>query len=311
MMSPEDRAERQRIFYELSKPLPHYAVEHAPGSKTRKKYDATFYKYIYIADRFNKVLGFGGWRYRGDDLQIDEGETSTGRHKWIATLRVIIEYWNNGEWVMLSESYQTNDSMEDPGNAIKGAMTGGFKKAAANIGVGWQTYADLLDPDNPLTEDKQSKVMETPKEPEPTPWEKAGQSIMDQCKAAGIDGKTFSGHIAKNYATTYKSLSIEQCKEVYSHYKKLAEEKLKEAQKDTVKKYQMTEIPEEAKTTKQETPWQEKASRIFNDPKAEKKFIESISKEPMEKWNEETQTVFLAKCDLLMKNPREIAQYYK
>lgn len=138
----------KNVYDSLSAPLPKDAIQRTKGADTRKGYDTTGYAYQYVVNRFNEVVGIGGWGYAWEVINVTEGKYSTGKPFYDITTNVTITVGNA--------------SMSMPGghiaaiyaDALKGAITNGFKKCAAMFGIGKEAYEGTIDDDNkPLPED--------------------------------------------------------------------------------------------------------------------------------------------------------------
>lgn len=107
--------------------------------------------YQWIADRLNAVLGPAHWRMMDSDLQVTE--TPGGVR---ALAKVTVEFGNphylpeqalsGWEVIAVRTSWGAHAAI-DFGDAVKGAVTNGFKKAVALLGPGHQAFAGLLDDD--------------------------------------------------------------------------------------------------------------------------------------------------------------------
>jgi hypothetical protein len=243
------REERIEIFEKLSKPLPKEAEEIAKKEDTKKHGDLRYYKYIYVCDRFNKVLGFGGWRYRAKNISLKMGKTAIkeyngkkygGKDKWIITLKVVIEVREDGLWVEYAQAHQTNDSIDSEGDAIKGAVTGGFKKAAANMGVGWQVYANMLDPDSPLYvgKERQEGPQKEPREEQVTdidPRRDFFDTLCEYAARATDKTKVFVTQWGKAVSLDWHNFDLKKIDELEQSFLDYMEDLLKKQQSDQPK----------------------------------------------------------------------------
>lgn len=113
--------------------------------------------YQWIADRLNTVLGPAHWRLHDSDIQVFNQADS-----YRAVAKVALEIGNphyvpdravNGWEVIAVRTAWGSHQAPDYGDALKGAVTNGFKKAAALFGPGHQAFAGLMDDDSPTTGD--------------------------------------------------------------------------------------------------------------------------------------------------------------
>lgn len=150
--------EKRNIYKELSAPLPKEAKQIALNKETHKGYDTIGQGYQYCVDRFNEVLGVTGWSYNYRILSEDIEKYSNGKPKYIYTIEVLITIKANPELGLVEETRKCiggHDSITKA-DALKGAITNGFKKTASFFGVGREAYAGELDDDfkpNPYRDD--------------------------------------------------------------------------------------------------------------------------------------------------------------
>jgi hypothetical protein len=146
-MNHEDR---RKLYAALAAPFPPEAIERTEGRLTGRGYDTTGIKYQYVCNRLNEVLGVGGFKTERT-ITTKEITTAKGRPAFeaVCELRLQLGVWDNGTFVAFAESIgdggHTSTSLSD---AIKGAYTNGFKKAAGFLGVGRQAYEGSLDDDH-------------------------------------------------------------------------------------------------------------------------------------------------------------------
>ena len=142
--------ELRDIFRRLAEPFPEEAVERTKASVTRKGYDTTGYKYTYIVQRLNEVLGVGGFRVQ-PDFTIKERKSRNGAPLYDVTCDLIMQLgrWDAGKFLPFAEAPGTGGhTSTTEADAKKGSFTNGFKKVAAFFGCGWQAYAGCIDDDN-------------------------------------------------------------------------------------------------------------------------------------------------------------------
>ncbi len=149
------KEERITLFAALSAPLPEEAVERTDGRVTGRGYSTSGYKYQFVVDRFNVVLGVGGWRAHRQ-VSVRAVTTVKGRTAYEAVCEIRLELgeFDDGRFVPFAEVLGDggHQSMTE-GDARKGAYTNAFKKAAAFLGVGREAYAGTIDDDNTPAED--------------------------------------------------------------------------------------------------------------------------------------------------------------
>lgn len=136
----------KKLYLELSKPLAKEAVQRSVGAKTGKGYDTTGYGYQFIVNRFNEVLGLGGWNWSFEEIERAEGSYKSGT-KFIsitgkATITVSLP---DGE---ISHSEYGGHQSSNLTDALKGASTNALKKTASFFGVGKDAFEGSIDEDN-------------------------------------------------------------------------------------------------------------------------------------------------------------------
>jgi hypothetical protein len=130
------------ILKELAKPLSEDAIQRTKKEETKKGYDTTGYSYQYIIDRFNEVCG-EKWSFEWKLLKEIQGTYKSGAPYFDLTVEVIIVV---GDWK--GRSCIGGHTAMNYGDALKGAITNGFKKAASFWGPGREAYAGTIDDDN-------------------------------------------------------------------------------------------------------------------------------------------------------------------
>lgn len=132
----------KEVYKKLIAPLPQEAIEHAPKSVTRKGYDTTGYQYQYLVERLNEVLGLGGWSFSFKVIKEEQGVWASGKKYWEITTEVTVELKDIQKYTCVgghkSEAYA---------DALKGAITNGFKKTIAFSGLGGEAYKGTIDED--------------------------------------------------------------------------------------------------------------------------------------------------------------------
>jgi len=127
----------------LGDPLPSEAIQRTKDKLTHKGYDTDGYGVQFCINRLNEVLGTE-WGVLWEIMNQDKGSTSTGKQCWEITVKI-------GIWVLSREDVRWHAGghiSKTHFDALKGAVTNGFKKAAALWGVGRQAYEGTLDDDN-------------------------------------------------------------------------------------------------------------------------------------------------------------------
>lgn len=122
--------------------LPKEAVEKADKSVTRKGYDTTGYQYQFLVNVMNEVLGIDGWGFTYTIVKEHQGAWGSiprPFHEVTVDVKVFI-----GEAMRQCVGGHKADSYAD---ALKGAITNGFKKTVALFGVGKKAYEGTLDED--------------------------------------------------------------------------------------------------------------------------------------------------------------------
>jgi hypothetical protein len=138
-------------YKKLSEKLPQEAVERTKGADTGKGYDTTGYRYQYIANRLNEVLGVEHWIAVPKILKDDIFTTAKGV-QWSEVgmeITIAIGEWENGVFITGAEKtcYGGHQS-KIWGDAAKGAFTNALKKTAGLFGVGKEAYEVTIDDDS-------------------------------------------------------------------------------------------------------------------------------------------------------------------
>ncbi|MFQ5532131.1 MAG: Rad52/Rad22 family DNA repair protein, partial [Candidatus Nanoarchaeia archaeon] len=137
--------EKNNLYQLLSAPLPAEAIEHAPKEITRKGYDTTGYQYQYVVERLNEVCGIKGWSFEYKILKEEEGTRGKYDKKYYeVTVEVKLIITVSQEMSHVGIGGHRAEMYAD---ALKGAITGGFKKAAAFYGIGQDAYKGTIDED--------------------------------------------------------------------------------------------------------------------------------------------------------------------
>lgn len=144
--------------------LPKEAVEKAKKEITRKGYDTTGYQYQFLVNVLNEVVGIGDWGFDYKILKELEGKWGNGKCFWEITVEVTV-------WIMIGENKKVSfaciggHKSEMHADALKGAITNGFKKTVTFFGVGKKAYEGTIDDDYrpiPQGEKKSEKIVVEP-----------------------------------------------------------------------------------------------------------------------------------------------------
>ncbi|HPK86385.1 MAG TPA: Rad52/Rad22 family DNA repair protein [Bacilli bacterium] len=143
----ESKLDIKKLYDELSKPLDKKAIQRSKSEDTKKGYDTTGYGYQFIVNRFNEVLGIGGWNWSFEEVERAEGTYKSGtKFVSITGKATIVLNLPNGQVVSHSEygGHQSSNLTD----ALKGASTNALKKTAAFFGVGKDAFEGSIDEDN-------------------------------------------------------------------------------------------------------------------------------------------------------------------
>ena len=152
---------KQNIYKKLSKPLPKEAIQRTKKNETKKGYDTTGYGYQFIVNRFNEVLGIGGWGWDYKIVKVVEGSYKTGQKFYEITAEATIKVEEPGH---TEPGGHRSSNYPD---ALKGASTNAFKKTAAFYGVGKDAYEGSIDPDNVNMGDTDENIGQSTELPTP------------------------------------------------------------------------------------------------------------------------------------------------
>lgn len=168
----------------LSEELPREGIQKASAQKTKKGYDTTGYGYQYCVDKFNEVCGFD-WGFNWEILNITNGKFNNGTPFFDITCKV--EIWVGDK---KARSCVGGHIAKLHADALKGAITNGFKKVAAFWGVGSSAFRGEIDDDNkPYPEDNNTIK---PKPPTTTDILKGILGIKNKVEHAEKKAKYFS-----------------------------------------------------------------------------------------------------------------------
>jgi len=140
--------EKETLYQKLIKAveeLPKEAVETAKKEITRKGYDTTGYQYQFLVNILNEVVGIGNWGFDYQIIKEQTGAWSNGKGYWEITTDVKV-------WIMEGEKKiefkcAGGHKSEMHADAVKGAITNGFKKTIAFFGIGKKAYEGTIDDD--------------------------------------------------------------------------------------------------------------------------------------------------------------------
>jgi len=104
----------------------------------------TLYGYQFIINRLNDVVGFEHWNIK----VITEPRSEKRNNFWFVSLSLTLSLgnWTSALFIpLVSKVSYGSGASENLGNALKGALTNGFKKAAAMYGIGKKAYEGLIE----------------------------------------------------------------------------------------------------------------------------------------------------------------------
>lgn len=140
--------EKETLYQRLVKAveeLPKEAVETAKKEITRKGYDTTGYQYQFLVNVLNEVVGLGNWGFDYEIIKEQEGQWSNGKGYWEITADVKV--WISEGERMHEFKCAGGHKADMHGDALKGAITNGFKKTIAFFGIGKKAYEGTIDDD--------------------------------------------------------------------------------------------------------------------------------------------------------------------
>lgn len=141
----------------LSEKMPEEAIQRTRKEDTRKGYNTDGYSYQFCVDRLNEVAG-DKWFFTWGVIHEEKGAYKSGMPYYDITVKV--EIWISPEGK--GRSCVGGHTAMTYADALKGAITNGFKKTAAFWGVGRDAYAGTIDDDNnPLPDEAKNKIAET------------------------------------------------------------------------------------------------------------------------------------------------------
>ena len=162
---------------ELSKKLSDDAIQRTDGTKTKKGYSTTGYGYQASVDKFNEVLG-EDWNFSWEIIHEEKGNYKSGMPYISITVKVSIGI--KDKQVRSCVGGHTSNNYAD---ALKGAITNGFKKTAAFWGVGRDAFAGTIDDDNQPLPDSDDNKADPEDKPDPKKvYENFYNSLSDDYK---------------------------------------------------------------------------------------------------------------------------------
>lgn len=121
--------------------LPDGAIERTKKSDTRKGYDTTGYQYQFLVNILNEVIGPSDWGFDYTIIKEVQGSWESGRPFYDITTEVSITILG------ATRKCVGGHRAESHSDALKGAITNGFKKTIAFFGVGKKAYEGTVDED--------------------------------------------------------------------------------------------------------------------------------------------------------------------
>jgi len=121
--------------------LPKEAVETASKEATGKGYDTTGYQYQFLVNILNEMIGLCNWSFDYKIIKEIERKWSNGKPYHEITAEITIEILG------IKRTCVGGHRAELYFDALKGAITNGFKKTLAFFGVGKKAYEGTLDDD--------------------------------------------------------------------------------------------------------------------------------------------------------------------
>lgn len=146
-------SEYERIYQAITKPLPVEAIEKTDKTKTRRGYDTTGFQYQYLVDRLNEAVGIGGWTMDWQIIKDISGSWGADKKPtWEVVVAVTVAitpdfHHDHSNHVEAKRRCVGSHKAEMYGDALKGAITNGFKKTVAFFGLGAQAYRGTIDDD--------------------------------------------------------------------------------------------------------------------------------------------------------------------
>lgn len=132
--------------------LPKEAVESTKKEQTKKGYDTTGYKYQYLVNILNEVVGVDNWGFDYEVIKDNIVTTRSGMDMYDVTVKLKMTVLN-------AERVSSGGHRSALyGDALKGAITNGFKKTSAFFGLGKKAYEGTIDDDNTAIDGEQGSA---------------------------------------------------------------------------------------------------------------------------------------------------------
>ena len=195
-----DIKEEHEIYAALAAPLPEKAVERTSAGKTGKGYDTTGYKYQYVVNRFNEILGLTNWwfTFHIEDVRDTKTQKGYAQVQVSVSTAITIRIGDREVTKVLSGGHTSNNYAD----ALKGAITNSFKKTAALYGVGKAAYQVTIDDDN-----RPATTNEHGTKPSASGYTPQGKGFVTPKMAAAI--ATMAGSLNINQEAWKQKLGIE------------------------------------------------------------------------------------------------------
>lgn len=190
LKAPFEPLDVDRVLPLLRLPLPDRAKKIQMAADSGLDYNIVSYSYQAHVDRMNWVLGATNWKWVIRDQEFDDQDrTSLGAVKFRSTgvidLLIGYPYMNEKdyryEWITVHQvpPMPTDHESTIRGDAEKGMITKGIKRATSILGVGADAYLGALDEDL-LTGVQQGDRLAGPRGEDLLPWEERRISQRDQ-----------------------------------------------------------------------------------------------------------------------------------
>jgi len=139
----EEKKHMIDLIERLGYPLHTEAIQRTRDRQTHKGYDTDGYGYQFCVNRLNKEFG-DEWGFSWEVIHEEKSISKSGSQLFDITVKMDI-------WVEKKDNTRScvgSHISRTYGDALKGAITNGFKKTAAFWGVGRHAYEGRLDDDN-------------------------------------------------------------------------------------------------------------------------------------------------------------------
>lgn len=142
-------------YKKLSEKFTSEAIQKTNGKETKKGYDTTGYGYQYCVDRFNEIY-FDKWGFNWKIINQKEGVYKSLTPYIEITVEVSIWIEDKINIRACVGGHQASNFTD----ALKGAITNGFKKTAAFWGVGADAFRGTIDDDYNYPESDENKIIQ-------------------------------------------------------------------------------------------------------------------------------------------------------